>query len=98
MAIDLWQWHCRNRREKKLLQLVCGNGIAEIKVLKPGPDRTVRPENPQTVHFYGSFSIKNRSMGKKKEPVRTAVGPPGSENRDQTASHGSLLPFESEPL
>ena len=30
VAIDLWQWHCRNRREKKLLQLVCGNGIAEI--------------------------------------------------------------------
>ena len=28
--MDLWQWHCRNRREKKLLQLVCGNVIAEI--------------------------------------------------------------------
>ena len=28
--MDLWQWHCRNRREKKLLQLVCGNAIAEI--------------------------------------------------------------------
>ena len=26
----MWQWHCRNRREKKLLQLVCGNAIAEI--------------------------------------------------------------------
>ena len=29
--MDLWQWHCRNRREKKLLQLVCGNAIAEIR-------------------------------------------------------------------
>ena len=67
------------------------------KVLKPGPDRTIRSENPQTVHFYGSFSIKNRSMGKKQEPVRTVVEPSDSENRDQTASHGSLLPFESEP-
>ena len=28
--MDLWQWHCRNRRKKKLLQLVCGNAIAEI--------------------------------------------------------------------
>ena len=28
--MDLWQWHCRNRKEKKLLQLVCGNAIAEI--------------------------------------------------------------------
>ena len=61
--------------------------------MKPGPDRTARPENPQTVHFYGSFSIKNRSIGKKQEPVRTVVGPLGSENRDQTASHGSLLPL-----
>ena len=29
--MDLWQWRCRNRREKKLLQLVCGNAIAEIE-------------------------------------------------------------------
>ena len=28
--MDLWQWHCQKRREKKLLQLICGNGIAEI--------------------------------------------------------------------
>ena len=29
--MDLWQWHCRNRREQNnLLQLVCGNAIAEI--------------------------------------------------------------------
>ena len=31
VAIDLWQWHCWNRRKKKLLQLVCGNGIVEIE-------------------------------------------------------------------
>ena len=30
VVIDLLQWHCRNRRKKKLLQLVCGNDIAEI--------------------------------------------------------------------
>ena len=29
--MELWQWHCQNRREKKLLQLVCGNGIAQIE-------------------------------------------------------------------
>ena len=65
--------------------------------MKPGPDRTVRPEKPQTVHLCGSFSLKNRSIWKKQGPVRTAIWPHGSENRDQTASHGSLLPFESEP-
>ena len=27
--MELWQWHCRNRREKKIV-LVCGNAIAEI--------------------------------------------------------------------
>ena len=27
--MELWQWHCRNRREKKIV-LVCGNVIAEI--------------------------------------------------------------------
>ena len=37
-------------------------------------------------------------MGKKQGLVRTAVGPHGSENHDQTASHNSLLPFEFEPL
>ena len=36
-------------------------------------------------------------MPKKQGTVRTTVQPHGSENRDQTASHGSLLPFESEP-
>ena len=28
--MELWQWHCRNRMEKKNLQLVCGNAIVEI--------------------------------------------------------------------
>ena len=36
-------------------------------------------------------------MGKKQGPVQTAVGSHGSENRNKTASHGSLLPIESEP-
>ena len=32
VGMNLWQWHYRNRmKEKKiLLQLICGNGIAEI--------------------------------------------------------------------
>ena len=38
-------------------------------VMKPGPDRTVRPEKPRTAHFCGSFSIKNRSRGQKQGPV-----------------------------
>ena len=28
--MDLWQWHCQNRRKKKMLQLACDSGIAEI--------------------------------------------------------------------
>ena len=36
-------------------------------------------------------------MGKKQGFVRTTVGPHSSKNRDQSASHGSLLPIESEP-
>ena len=68
-----------------------------FKVLKSGPDRTVRPEKPRTVHLCGFFSFKNLSTWKKQGPVWTAVEPHGSENRDQTASHGSLLPFQSEP-
>ena len=36
------------------------------------------------------YKLKNRSMPKKQEAVRTAVQPHGSENRDQTVSHGSL--------
>ena len=38
-------------------------------VMKPGPDRTIRPEKPRTAHFCGSFSIKNRSRGQKQGPV-----------------------------
>ena len=39
-------------------------------VLKPGPDRTVPPEKPRTAHFCGSFSLKNRSMGKNRDPCK----------------------------
>ena len=67
------------------------------KVLKPGPDRMVRPEKSRTVHFCSSFNLKNRSMRKKQGSIRTAVGPHDSKNRDQTGSHGSLLPIEFEP-
>ena len=27
--MELWQWHCQNRRKKNLFMLVCGNAIAE---------------------------------------------------------------------
>ena len=30
-GMELWQWHCRNRREKNLFQVVFGNAIAEIE-------------------------------------------------------------------
>ena len=59
------------------------------KVLKPGSDRMVQPGKPRTAYFCGSFSLKNRFMGKKQGPMRTTVGPHGFENRDQTASHVS---------
>ena len=39
-------------------------------VLKPGPDRTVPLEKPRTAHFCGSFSLKNRSMGKNRDPCK----------------------------
>ena len=67
--------------------------LIKSKVLKPIPDRTVRPGKPQTIHFCGSFSLKNRFMGKKQRSVRTAVRPHGSENHDQTDSHGSCFPL-----
>ena len=51
--------------------------------MKPRPYRMIRPGKPRTAHFCGSFSLKNRSMGKKQGPMRTAVGPHGSKNHDQ---------------
>ena len=36
------------------------------------------------------FMLKNQSMSKKQGTVRIAVQPHGFENRNQTASHGSL--------
>ena len=53
-----------------------------IMVLKPRSNRTVQPKKPQTTHFCGSFSLKNRSMGKKQGPVQTAVGPHGFKIHD----------------
>ena len=67
--------------------------LIKSKVLKPIPNRTVRPGKPQTIHFCGSFSLKNRFMGKKQLSVRTAVRPHGSKNHDQTDSHGSCFPL-----
>ena len=48
---------------------------------------TGKTVNLSQLRFY---KLKNRSMPKKQEAVRTAVQPHGSENRDQTVSHGSL--------
>ena len=53
------------------------------KVLKPGPNHTIRSGKPQTAHFCSSFSLKNRSMGKKQGPMRTAVRPHSSKNRER---------------
>ena len=53
------------------------------KVIDPGPDRTVGPENPRTVQIHGRFKVRNRSMRKKHGTVRTAVRPSGSVNRDR---------------
>ena len=71
--------------------------LIKSKVLKPRLDRTVRPGKPQTIHFCGSFSLKDRFMGKTGIHV----------NRGQTSWFWEpwsnqfsrfLLPFESEPL
>ena len=53
------------------------------KVIEPGSDRTVGPENPRTVQIHGRFKVRNRSMRKKHGTVRTAVRPSGSVNRDR---------------
>ena len=31
VAIDLWQWNCRNGRKKKQQQLICGNVVARME-------------------------------------------------------------------
>ena len=65
----------------------------ENKVIKPGPDRTVRPENPGTVQIHGPFKVRNRSMRKKHGTVRTAVRPSGSVNRDRFTRFGRFPNF-----
>ena len=68
------------------------------KVLKPGPDRTVRPEKPRTVQFYGLFRVKNHSIQKKQGPARTAVRPLGSVNRDRFLRFGRFLFVSAFPV
>ena len=68
------------------------------KVLKPGPDRTVQPEKPRTVQFYGLFRVKNRSIQKKQGPARTAVRPSGSVNRDRFLRFGWFLFVSAFPM
>ena len=69
-----------------------------IKVLKLELDRTVRPRKPRTAHFCSFLASRTPLWEKSNDLVRTAIEPHGSENRDQIASQGSLLPFESETL
>ena len=38
------------------------------KVLKPRPNHTVRLEKPRTAHLCSSFSLKNPSMEKSRDP------------------------------
>ena len=44
-GIDFWQWHCQNRKKKKLLQLVRGNAIAEVGGKNCGNGGKVIAEN-----------------------------------------------------
>ena len=48
-----------------------------------GDNRNIRSGKPRTTHFCGFFSLKNRSMGKKQGPMRTAVEPHSSKNRER---------------
>ena len=57
--------------------------IIKTKVLKSGPDHTIRPEKPQTIQLYGLFRVKNHSMPKKQGPARTTVWPSGFVNHDR---------------
>ena len=46
-------------------------------------DRIVRLGKPRTPQFWGFFSFKNLSMGKKQGPMQIVVKPYGFENHDQ---------------
>ena len=52
-------------KTKKKLRSFLLVWLIHIKVLKPGPDRIVRPEKPRIAHFCGSLSLKNPFMAKK---------------------------------
>ena len=65
------------------------------KVIEPGPDRTVGPQNPWTVQIHGLFKVRNRSMPKKHGTVRPAVRPSGSVNRDRFGRFGRFGLFQS---
>ena len=54
VAIGLWQWHCRNKRKKKWLQLVCGNGIVEIEGKKK------KKKMWQLIHGNGIVEIEGK--------------------------------------
>ena len=58
------------------------DGDSVVKVLKLGPNRTIRPGKLRTPQFCSFFSFNNRSMGKKQGSVRTVVELYGSKNRD----------------
>ena len=56
----------KNWLQRKEASVRRGSGrVFFFMVMKPGPDRTVRPEKPRTAHFCGSLSLKNPFMAKK---------------------------------
>ena len=62
------------------------------KVLKPGPNRTVRPGKPWTGHFYGLLNMKNRSMSKNSELYRPRSNRPVLWTMSSSGgSHGSFV-------
>ena len=89
--------HKRNQKvERKALKpkSLFRSHPRELCGSKQGFETRTGPYGPtgKTVNLLQSrfYKLKNRSMPKKQEAVRTAVQPHGSENRDQTVSHGSL--------
>ena len=90
LSLKVVVWDCFT----KVLSL-----LVITKILKPGPNRTVRSKNPQTSQVCSFFNIKNRSMEKIRGTVWTVVRPYSFENRDQFLRFGLFFFFpDLEPL
>ena len=86
-------FRCPVRGNTIILTLVNPPMSILVKVIEPGPNRTVGPKNPWTVQIHGLFKVRNRSMRKKHGTVRTAVRPSGSVNRDRFGWFGLFQPL-----